>query len=211
MAEVKLTKTSLRDQQTRLKQLLKFLPTLQLKKALLQGEVNEARVEIVQLENGFHEDRLQISHDGGLLSDHFGLDLKLAAKVDHIEKRYDNIAGIDIPHFEGVTFSPFDYPLFTTPSWLDSAVDKLRQMAIAKAKVVVAQEKKDELEKELRQVSIRVNLFEKNLIPRTQEHIRKIKVFLSDQELAAVAQSKVAKTKIEERKKKSIHRQADEN
>lgn len=211
MEVVKLTKTSLRDQEARLKQLMKYLPTLQLKKALLQGEVNDARAEIIQLENGFHENRLQISHDGGLLSDHFGVDLKLAAKIDHIEKRYENIAGIEVPLFEGVTFFPFDYPLFTTPPWLDSAVERLRQMATAKAKLVVTQEKREALEKELRQVSIRVNLFEKNLIPKTRDYIRKIRVFLSDQELAAVSQSKVAKSKIEERKKNQLLRRVNEN
>ncbi len=202
MADVKLTKTELRAQQIRFKQLLKYLPTLQLKKSLLQGEVNEARVEVVSLENAFHADRLQVSHASALLSEKFGVDLKLAAKVDEIQKHYDNIAGIEIPIFEGVSFEPFEYSLFATPAWLDAAVDRLRQMAIAKAKVRVAEEKREALEKELREVSIRVNLFEKNLIPKTTENIRKIKVFLGDQELAAVSQSKVAKTKIMERKAK---------
>ncbi|HEY5259666.1 MAG TPA: V-type ATP synthase subunit D, partial [Rhabdochlamydiaceae bacterium] len=53
--------------------------------------------------------------------------------------------------------------------------------------------------KELRDVSIRVNLFEKILIPRAQGNIRKIKIFLGDQQLAAVCQAKVAKQKILER------------
>ncbi len=56
------------------------------------------------------------------------------------------------------------------------------------------------LEKEWREVSIRVNLFEKVLIPRCQKNIKKIKVFLGDQQLAAVSQAKVAKGKIEENK-----------
>ncbi len=39
MAETKLTKNELRNQQTHLAQLEKYLPTLQLKKAMLQAEV----------------------------------------------------------------------------------------------------------------------------------------------------------------------------
>ncbi len=62
-------------------------------------------------------------------------------------------------------------------------------------------EKKRALQKELRDVSIRVNLFEKILIPRSQDNISKIRIFLGDQQLAAVAQAKVAKQKIERRKK----------
>ena len=73
-------------------------------------------------------------------------------------------------------------------------------MAVAWAKIKIAQEKKIALEKELREVSIRVNLFEKILIPRALKNIKKIKIFLGDQQLAAVSQAKVAKRKIEENK-----------
>ena len=62
-----------------------------------------------------------------------------------------------------------------------------------RSKVMKAAEKKAALEKELREVSIRVNLFEKILIPRALSNIKKIKVFLGDQQLAAVSQAKVAK------------------
>ena len=53
MAEVKLTKNELRTQQNKLSQLQKYLPTLQLKKAMLQAEVNEARIEIAQCEKEY--------------------------------------------------------------------------------------------------------------------------------------------------------------
>jgi V/A-type H+-transporting ATPase subunit D len=68
----------------------------------------------------------------------------------------------------------------------------------------VTNEQRQALEKEWREVSIRVNLFEKILIPRAVENIRKIKVFLGDQQLAAVSRAKVAKTKIEASKKKAF-------
>ena len=66
-------------------------------------------------------------------------------------------------------------------------------------KIDIAHEKKKALEDEFREVSIRVNLFEKILIPRALRNIKKIKVFLGDQQLAAVSQAKVAKRKILEK------------
>ena len=63
-------------------------------------------------------------------------------------------------------------------------------------KIKIARREKRGLEKELREVSIRVNLFEKILIPRALDNIKKIKIFLGDQQLAAVAQAKVSKKKI---------------
>ncbi len=204
MAQIKLTKTELRVQQTKQLQLLKYLPTLQLKKSLLQTEVNGARAEIVRMENAFHETRLSVSHFSGLLSEHFGLSVEQMTRVEKIQKHYENIAGIEIPILDGVLFAPVEYSLFSTPPWLDVAIEQLHKMSEAKARVRIAEEKLVAMEKELREVTIRVNLFEKNLIPKTKHNIRKIKVFLGDQELAAVSQSKVAKTKIEERKRKKI-------
>lgn len=202
MSEVKLTKTELRSQQVKLNQLRKYLPTLQLKKALLQTEVNEASVEIQRLTEDFHRSRLTVSHSSSLFSEHVGLDLARSAKIAKIQKRYENIAGVNVPVFEGALFERFDYPLFTTPVWLDAAIVELREMAKARARVLVAEEKKQALEQELREVSIRVNLFEKNLIPKAIDNIKRIKVFLGDQELAAVGQAKVAKAKIEKKKQR---------
>src|ERR1700733_6319144 len=161
MAEVKLTKNELRTQQIRLSQLQKYLPTLKLKKAILQADVNDVRIEILSLEETFHEMRLIVSHSSSLLSEKVGLDFTKAAKVERIEKKYENIAGVEVPILESVIFASFEYSLLTTPTWLDAVVADLRKMAIARAKV-----------------------------------------FLGDQELAAVAQAKVAKEKIEQRKKK---------
>ncbi|NGX60722.1 MAG: V-type ATP synthase subunit D [Chlamydiae bacterium] len=201
MAQVKLTKNALRSEQVRLGQLEKYLPTLQLKKAMLQIQVNEVRVEILRLAQEFDAARLGASEASGLLSQHIGVDLHASAKVEEIKKEYENVAGVDIPLFEEVIFAPFEYSLLTTPSWLDGAVLLLRKMARAKARVLVAEEKKAALEKELREVSIRVNLFEKNLIPNAKQNIKRIKIFLGDQELAAVGQAKVAKAKIEAKKR----------
>lgn len=201
MAEIKLTKNELRNQQIRLAQLSKYLPTLQLKKAMLQIQVNEVRAEIQSLEKNFKELKAQVAEFSSLLSEPIGFDFYQAVKIARIEKRFENIAGVEIPLYEGVTFEPINYDLFTTPPWLDAAISEIRSMTEAKAELVVAEERKKALENELRDVSIRVNLFEKNLIPKAMQNIKKIKIFLGDQQLAAVSQAKVAKTKIEERKK----------
>lgn len=201
MAEIKLTKNELRAQQTKLSQLEKYLPTLQLKKAMLQVEVNEARLEIVKLEEFYQKLKEGIKDYASLLSEKISLNLTNAAKILDVKKRYENIAGVEVPYFEDISFEEFHYDLIDTPAWIDGVVRGLRDLATETAKITVAREKKEALDKELREVSIRVNLFEKILIPRSLRNIKKIKVFLGDQQLAAVSQAKVAKSKIEERKR----------
>ena len=198
--EIKLTKNELRAQQTRLGQLNKYLPTLQLKKAMLQSEVNNARAEIGALEEKAAATRRSVEQYQQLFSQDAGVALEEQARVQEVRKGSENIAGVEVPIFEEVIFHPSNYSLFATSPWVDGAVNGLRAMVTALERVKVAREKKAALEHELREVSIRVNLFEKVLSPRALKNIKRIKVFLGDQELAAVSQAKVAKTKIEKRK-----------
>ena len=52
------------------------------------------------------------------------------------------------------------------------------------------------LEKELRTTTQRVNLFEKVKIPEAKENIRKIGIYLQDQQTSAVVRGKIAKKKL---------------
>jgi V/A-type H+-transporting ATPase subunit D len=204
MAEIKLTKNELRSQQNKLNQLNKYLPTLQLKKAMLQAEVQEARTEIALCEENFQQVRKEADEYSSLLSEKASINVLQGAKVSKVNKRYENIAGIEVPYFESIIFEDFTYSLFDTPPWVDSVIIGLKNIMIAHVRTQIAREKKSALESELRMVSIRVNLFEKILIPRAKENIKKVKVFLGDQQLAAVSQAKVAKSKIEERKQSQL-------
>ncbi|MBM3207760.1 MAG: V-type ATP synthase subunit D [Chlamydiae bacterium] len=203
MAQLKLTKTELRIQQIKLAQLQKYLPTLQLKKAMLQVEVNSCQQEIESLLSQFHQQENHIARFSSLFTDKYINDFFSSLHVSDVKKTYENIAGVDIPIFQSVTFAPATYMLFDTPIWYETAIDSVKKLITLREKEKVAQDKKIALEKELREVSIRVNLFEKIMIPRAQDNIKKIKIFLGDLQLAAVSQAKVAKKKIEMRNQKS--------
>lgn len=199
MARIRFTKNALRDEQRRLTQFERYLPTLQLKKALLQMEVNAVISELEQAQKEKEEVGKQIEEFSFLLYDQVNYDLLHYAQVKHVNKVYENIAGVEIAQFQNVIFVEEDYSLFDSPPWAEKASTIVKYFVSLKEKILVIREKKAALEKELKDVSIRVNLFEKVLIPRAKENIRKIKVFLSDQQLAAIAQAKVAKAKIEEK------------
>lgn len=193
---IKFTKTELRNQQHRLSQLQKYLPTLQLKKMLLQMEINAAEQEMERLEKVFEYAEKRTTSFCSLFSDKNAFDLFPCVKVLDIETSSENIAGVEIPIFEKVIFQKGDYFLFDSPVWLESGILVLKELIEVKEHIKIVRKKKEALEKELREVSIRVNLFEKILIPRAQKNIKQIKVFLGDQQLAAVCQAKVSKQKI---------------
>jgi len=200
MAEIKLTKNELRLQQSRLLQLEKYLPTLQLKKALLQTEVGAARLAMAALQQKNGKERSLVEASAALFTADLSASMAQVVHLEHVHKRWENIAGVDVPLFEAVTFAPCEYFLFDTPAWFDALLGQMRCLITTRAELSVVNEKKVALEKELREVSIRVNLFEKILIPRAQTNIKKIALFLGDQQLAAIIQAKVAKGKILTRK-----------
>lgn len=209
MAEIKLSKNELRAQQSKLAQLNTYLPTLQLKKSMLQAEVQEARIEIIKCEDHFEHLRSNAVAYCALLTDNISVDILQLAKIVKVNKHFENIAGIEVPYLESVIFEDFPYSLIDTPVWVDVVIKELRELVEAKVRITIAKDKLQALENELRQVSIRVNLFEKNLIPSTKCNIKKIKVFLGEQQLAAVSRAKVSKRKIEAQKKTFILRDPD--
>lgn len=200
MVALKLTKNELRLQEHKLGQLQKYLPTLQLKKAMLQMEINNVRAEIAALQKQFKEAYDYVSSYSVLFSQKMEIAFEDLGQIESIEKNYENIAGVEIPIFKQVHFRHHYYNLFDAPPWLEVAKLGLRNLLEIEAKIHVAEEKKEALQKEHRQVSIRVNLFEKVMIPRAKSNIKKIKVFLGDQQLAAVCQAKVAKSILQTKK-----------
>ncbi len=203
MTTVKLTKNELRAQQTRLGQLQRYLPTLQLKKALLQAEVQNVKVQLERLKREAKECLEQVQDYAQLFPEMDFPSIEQAVEIDEIQKLSENIAGVEVPIFKGVKFHDLHYHLFDSPPWMEAAVDGVHRLIEAECALKIEMEKLRLLQKELRDVSIRVNLFEKVLIPRSLRNIKKIKVFLGDQQLAAVAQAKVAKSKIEAGKEKA--------
>lgn len=203
MSEMKLTKNGMRAEQQKLAQLSKYLPTLQLKKAMLQAQVQEARAILESAQAELDQSTAKTNQYAALLGERTSVSLDEVARVQRVEKVYENIAGVEVPQLISIQFAPLSYSLFATPAWLDGAILGLRRLSELKVRVSIADEKKRALERELHEVSIRVNLFEKVLIPKTLANIRKIRVFLGDQDLAAVARAKVAKEKIEAQRRQS--------
>jgi V/A-type H+-transporting ATPase subunit D len=201
MAKIKFTKQELRHQQTRLSQLERYLPTLQLRKALLQSEVIKAHSLLEKLRHYSHHAWETLSQSTPLLGLFPVVEPEQLVEEGTIETEIENIAGVEIPRFKSLTFPPHEYDLVDTPPWLDSLSDEIRAFRAIEEKVRIAEKRIEILERELKEVFIRVNLFEKVLIPKCLRNIRIIKIFLGDLDLSAVSQAKKAKEKILARNK----------
>jgi V/A-type H+/Na+-transporting ATPase subunit D len=88
------------------------------------------------------------------------------------------------------------YDLMFYPLWVDAGVQKLKELFSADMELTILKKQAELLGEELRITTQRVNLFEKVKIPDTKENIRRINIFLGDQQTAAVVRGKLSKNKL---------------
>ena len=200
MAKIKLTKNEQKKQKDSLKQFTRYLPTLQLKKQQLQTVIRQSYAEIEELkvkqkeavegmkswiavygENSSWSEERSISH---------------LVKVKEVKKTKGNIAGVEVPVFQSLVFEDVPYDLRVYPLWVDKAIVALGEIARYDALIETLKERIRLLDKELRTTTQRVNLFEKVKIPEAKENIRKIGIYLQDQQTSAVVRGKIAKKKL---------------
>jgi len=197
MPKVKLTKGELKRTRDALRQYQRYLPTLQLKKQQLQMEILQ---QLHLLEEKEHKEAAKKSAIGawaGLLADP-GVALSGWISIREVIISAKNIAGVDLPIFERIDFAAADYDLFSTPLWVDAALELLKELICMRREIALIQQGIKILREELRITTQRVNLFEKVKIPQALEAIRLIKIYLGDQMTNAVGRSKIAKRKISE-------------
>lgn len=196
MAKIKLTKNELKKQKDALKMYTRYLPTLILKKQQLQMEIRkvEERESLVQREKEGLEEKLR--QWIAVFGEDVGLDETLLS-IEELQTSVGNIAGVSIPVFEGARFSPVSYDLWAMPLWVDKAVKELQRVMLLDLELGVLEEQRKRLSRELRVTTQRVNLFEKVKIPETKSSIKKISIYLGDQQTAAVVRGKISKRGLE--------------
>ena len=196
MAKIKLTKTRKKAEQDALRQYLRFLPTLQLKKQQLLVELRQSADRLREAREAFDRENERLAVFAGLFGDD-ALAAKAAARVRMIavHRGEMNIAGIEVPTFDRVEFADIPGDLFVDDPAVEDCIEALKTVISNREAYAILEEQHRMLDRELTVTTQRVNLFEKVKIPEARENIRKITIYLSDQDTAAVVRSKIAKGK----------------
>lgn len=200
MAKIKLTKNEQKVQKDALKMYQRYLPTLTLKKQQLQSEIRTIEAKAREVRNSRAELEKEFKVWIGVFGEEEAFKPGMVT-VKNIRKGKGNIAGVTIPVYEGADFSRGGYDLYETPLWVDLAADRMEKALSLDLEASVLDEQVRLLSQELRTTSQRVNLFEKIKIPEAKANIKKISVYLGDQQVSAVVRSKISKKKIDARNK----------
>lgn len=199
MAKIKLTKNELKAQKDALKRFTRYLPTLELKKKQLLVEIQRIQKEIETLQS----ENQRVEREVARWVDVFGdttVHLQEFIQIKTLLTTTGNIAGIDIPVFEDLTFEDIPYDLLETPLWIDRGIQVVKEQKRREAEWQTLRQQKELIERELRITIQRIKLFEEVKIPEAKENIRVIQISLGDQMTAEVVRGKIAKKKIERKK-----------
>jgi V/A-type H+-transporting ATPase subunit D len=194
MAKMALNKSSLLKESRRLQSFEQFLPALDLKRKQIIGERYKVRNRLQAFRDQAANIRQRVENQLPMMAD---ADIRLdgLVRITRTQLGEENLVGIHLPVLKSVQIEVTPYSFFSRPHWVDALVDAMKGVVELKLQIQIQAQRLSLLEEALRKTTQRINLFEKVLVPQTQENIRKIKIFLSDGERAGVVRAKIAKNK----------------
>ncbi len=194
MARLAYSKASLSKESAKLKRFKQFLPSLDLKRQKLAVERKKALATLRQTELEIKQCYQKSAAMLPMLADK-SIHVQSLVKVVQVAVGEENIVGVHLPVLKEVSVEVQAYSLFTEPHWVDQLVVQLKIMMRLKLQQQIEVQRVGVLGDAVKKVTQRVNLFDKVLIPKAQQDIRKIRIYLSDLERAGVVRAKSTKQK----------------
>jgi V/A-type H+-transporting ATPase subunit D len=192
MAKLTLSKSGLQKQREDMRLYERVLPSLDLKRMQISGELKRARQQLAEAEAGVKKLNDRVAEQLPMLANR-EIDVSGLVQVESFRIEEENLVGVKLPKLVEIKCHVAEYSMLAKPHWVDMLVEQLKQMVEQKTRVQVAAERVRLLEQAERKITQRVNLFDKILIPTAKKNIQKIQIYLADAERAAVVRSKITK------------------
>lgn len=197
MAQLTLSKSTYLKESRKLTNYRKFLPSLDLKRKQLITEKKNQERQLAAVESELSALLARVPQELPMLGNE-ELSLDGLVVVDSIELVHENLVGISLPLLKKLHVKRNAYGYMVRPHWVDLLVRELERASTLQIQVHVYKRRVEILAHAVKRATQRVNLLEKVLIPQTRKNMRRIEIFLSDNERAAVVRSKIAKRKRQE-------------
>lgn len=194
MARLQLSKSALSREQKSLATYQKFLPSLDLKRQQLMAERAKAARTLENTRTRTEALRQEVREKLRMLSNS-DVDLNGLVTLTDIRIGSENVVGTRLPTLEAIEVEVRPYALLAKPHWVDNTAALLRDMLELRIRLRLDERRSALLEKAVKTITQRVNLFDKVLIPYTRKNIKRIRISLADGEKAAVVRSKISKRK----------------
>jgi V/A-type H+-transporting ATPase subunit D len=197
--KILMNKNSLATLKTELGEYRDALPVFEMKEQQLKGLVQSIEEGISLLKEDIKKNYEQVKSWGAVMSEE-GVGLAHFAQVDQIASEQQEIVGVTVEHFVDLKFKAIEIDYFTTPLWVDAAIEVIKDQKIKNTILDFEQKKLALLQEELAEARRMKNALKEVFIPETKELIRKIEIYLGDVERLAIGCAKLVKKKKLEKK-----------
>lgn len=192
MAKLSFNKAALHKESGKLKRYQQYLPSLELKRQKLVAERAKGWAQFEHTRQRIEHCRQTVANSLPMIANR-DIDIGQLVSVKALELDKENIVGLNLPVLKRLELVNKPYSPYLKPHWVDALVVQLRAMLELQCRHRVEHQRLELLNAAVKKVTQKVNLFDKVLIPTTQQNIRKIRIFLSDVERADVVRSKLTK------------------
>jgi len=195
MSKIALNKTTLTREMSLLSSYRQFLPSLDLKKKQLLIERSRAKQILIATHNQVQKLNLSINDRIPMLSNSL-VDIGGLARATSVQLKEEVVLGSRLPVIHSIDIEIAAYSFLAKPQWVDFLVNEMKSMFTLMIQAQVEEKRLRILEIATTKITQRVNLFEKILIPKAMQNIKRIQVYLWDVERSAVVRAKIAKQKL---------------
>lgn len=174
-----------------------YIPTLSMKKAALQQMVDEHYGESLRLEREFLDLYVKFQKSSSVfLSSPFGKSMcRLLVDGVQMDRSNEKVCGVVVPVIRNITMPSLQNNIML-PIWSQFTLKELTDVYKAYLFLNFMRERVKILQRELKKIQTRLNLFEKVIVPRLKKSIHSISIFMSEQNLRFVCQMKSVKRKL---------------
>jgi V/A-type H+-transporting ATPase subunit D len=194
MAKLQFSKSGLAREQKSLKTFERFLPSLDLKRRQVMAEQAKAEKALANTRAEIEKFRKEAGEKLPMLAIR-EVDLTDLVKLTNVKIGTENVVGTHLPTLDQIEVEVRPYAYMGRPQWVDRTAEILHDMLELRIRVQIEERRVELLKAAVKTVTQRVNLFDKVLIPEARQNIKRIKIYLSEQETSAVIRSKIAKKK----------------
>ncbi|HKL89793.1 MAG TPA: V-type ATP synthase subunit D [Allomuricauda sp.] len=197
--KILMNKNTLAALKVELKEYHTALPVFEMKEQKLKEVVQAVESNIARLKKAITETDEKTKEWVAVMAEKT-VALFEMAKVERVITETQEIAGVTIEVFEEIVFEDAEVDLFSTPLWVDAALEVIRDQKTNRTLVEIEQRNLELLWEELAEARRMKNALKEVFIPETKENIRKIEIYLGDVERLAIGCAKLVKKKKEEKK-----------
>jgi V/A-type H+-transporting ATPase subunit D len=194
MARISLNKTSLKKERDQLELYRQFLPSLDLKRQQFLQEHKKEREQAAATERELADLQKEAEEWLPFLANERTTASQLV-RIEDVQLKEENVLGMSLPIIQDIKISVAGYSTLTTPLWFDGLARLLEECARLSIRLKIEKKRVAMLNEALQTITKRVNLFDRVLIPESEQNIRYIRIALADMERAGVIRAKLAKNK----------------